>query len=40
MEKPKHISVKIEDIPQEFIEVYHLLDNERHGWVYFEIVSG
>ena len=40
MEKPEYVRVKLEDIPQEFIEEYHLLDNERHWWVYFEIVRG
>ena len=40
MENPEHVRVKLEDIPQEFIEEYHLLDNERHRWVYFEIVRG
>ena len=29
--------MKLEDIPQEFIKEYHLLENERHGWVNFEI---
>ena len=37
MENPECVRVKLEDIPQEFIEEYHLLENERHGWVYFEI---
>ena len=40
MENPEYVRVKLEDIPQEFIEEYHLLDNERHGWVYFEIFPG
>ena len=40
MEKPEYVKVKLEDISQEFIEEYHLLENERHGWVYFEIVRG
>ena len=40
MENTEYVRVKLEDIPQEFIEEYHLLDNERHGWVYFEIVCG
>ena len=40
MENPEYVRVKLEDIPQEFIKEYHLLENERHGWVYFEIVRG
>ena len=40
MEKPEYVRVKLEDVPQEFVEEYHLLENERHGWVYFEIVRG
>ena len=40
MEKPEYVRVKLEDIPQEFIEEYRLLENERHVWVYFEIVCG
>ena len=40
MEKSEYVRVKLEDIPQEFIEEYHLLENERHGWVYFEIFRG
>ena len=40
MENPEYVKVKLEDIPKESIEEYHLLDHERHGWVYFEIVRG
>ena len=40
MENHEYAMVKLEDTPQEFIEEYHLFDNERHGWVYFEIVRG
>ena len=32
--------MKLEDIPKESIEEYHLLDAELQGWVYFEIVRG
>ena len=38
MENSEYFRVKLEDIPQEFIKEYPLLDNEHHGWVYFEIV--
>ena len=40
MENPEFFRVKLEDIPQESIEEYHMLENERHGWVCFEIVRG
>ena len=40
MENPEYVRVKLEDIPQEFIDEYNLLDKKRHGWVYFEIVCG
>ena len=40
MEKPEYIRVKVEDIPQEFIDEYNLLEKKRHVWVYFEIVRG
>ena len=40
MEKPKYVRVKLEDVTQEFIEEYHLLENKRHGRVYFEIFRG
>ena len=36
MEKSEYVRIKLEDIPQEFIKEYHLLENERHGWFYFE----
>ena len=40
MEKPEYVRVKLEDIPQEFIKEYHMLENKRHGWVYFEFFRG
>ena len=40
MEKLEYVRVNLEDIPQEFIEEYQLLENERHRWAYFEIVRG
>ena len=40
MEKPEYVRVKLEDIPQEFVKEYHMLENKRHVWVYFEIVWG
>ena len=38
METPEYFRVKLEDIPQEFIDEYNMVYNERHIWVYFEIV--
>ena len=40
MENPENVRVKLEDITQEFIEEYHLLEKECHGWVYLEIFQG
>ena len=40
MKNPEYVRVKLEDIPQEFIHEYNILENERHGWVYFEIFRG
>ena len=40
MEKTEYIRVKLKDIPQEFIYEYNILENERHGWVYFEFFCG
>ena len=40
MENCEYVRVKLEDIPHEFIEEYHLLENKRHGWVYFEVFRG
>ena len=40
MYKPEYVRLKSEDITQEFIDEYNLFDNERHRWIYFEIVCG
>ena len=39
-ENPEYVRVKLEFIPQEFIDEYNLLENEPHRWVYFEIFHG
>ena len=39
-ENLEYVRVKLEDTPKEFIDKYHLLENESHGWVYFEIFRG
>lgn len=40
MERSEFVKIKIEDIPQEFIDEYDLLQFAHNGWVYFEIVRG
>ena len=40
MEQAEYVRIKIEDIPQEFIEEYNLMPMVHNGWVYFEIVKG
>ena len=40
MENPEYVRIKLEDIPQEVIKKYHLLEHERHGWFYFETFCG
>ena len=40
MENPEYVRVKLKDKPQEFIKEYNMLENERQGLVYFEVVHG
>ena len=40
MEKPEYVRVKLEYLPQEYIEEYHQLENKRHRWVDFVIFRG
>ena len=40
MERSEYVRIKIEDIPQEFIQEYNLLTMVNNGWIYFEIVRG
>ena len=32
--------VKLTNIPQEFVDEYNLLEFQRNGWIYFEIIRG
>ena len=38
MDRSEYVRIKIEDIPQEFIQEYNLLPMVNNGWIYFEIV--
>ena len=40
LEKPEYVSVKLTNIPHEFVDEYNLLASQRNGWVYFEIIRG
>ena len=40
MDRSEYVKIKIDDIPQEFIQEYDLLPMVHQGWVYFEIVRG
>ena len=40
MDRSEYACIKIEDIPQEFIQEYNLLPMFNNGWIYFEIVIG
>ena len=40
MEWVEYVRIKIEDIPQEFIEEYNLIPIVHNVWVYFDIVKG
>jgi hypothetical protein len=41
MEDPEYVSIKITDIPEEFIWEYGLAGLEdKNGWIYFEIRRG
>ena len=37
---PEYARIRIEDIPQEFIDEYNLMQYVHNGWVYFEITKG
>ena len=40
MERSEYAHIKIEDIPQEFIQESNLLPMVKNWWIYFEIVRG
>ena len=35
MERPEYVKIKLEDIPQEFIDEYNLLAYAHNGWIFF-----
>ena len=40
LDRPEYVRIKIDVIPQEFIEEYNLMAYVHNGWVYFEITKG
>jgi len=40
LERKEYARIKIDVIPQEFIDKYRLMDFVHNGWVYFEISKG
>ena len=40
MERPEYVKIKLDDIPQEFIDEYNLLAYAHNGWIFFEVIKG
>ena len=40
MDRSEYVQIKIDDIPQEFIDEYNLTMWKCDGWIYFEIIHG
>eukprot|EP00804_Cyclotella_cryptica_P025773 CCRYP_002948-RA/>CCRYP_002948-RA protein AED:0.43 eAED:0.43 QI:0/-1/0/1/-1/0/1/0/108 len=40
LDRPEYNRIRINDIPQEFIDKYDLTHHVRDDWVYFQIVKG
>ena len=40
MDRPEYVRIRLEDIPQEFIDEYNLTPYAHNGWIYFEIIKG
>ena len=40
MDRPEFVQIRLEDIPQEFIDEYNLTPYAHNGWIYFEIIKG
>ena len=40
MDSPEYIRIKIDDIPQEYVDEYNLHDFTKDGWTYFKITKG
>ena len=40
MNRPEFFRIRLEDIPQEFIDEYNPTPYAHNGWIYFEIIKG
>eukprot|EP00804_Cyclotella_cryptica_P021019 CCRYP_019784-RB/>CCRYP_019784-RB protein AED:0.37 eAED:0.23 QI:0/-1/0/1/-1/0/1/0/169 len=40
LDRPEFVRIRLDDIPEEFINEYNLTHHVRDGWVYFKIVKG
>ena len=40
MDQPEFFRIRIEDIPQDFIDEYNLTPYTHTRWIYFEIIKG
>eukprot|EP00804_Cyclotella_cryptica_P013268 CCRYP_007040-RA/>CCRYP_007040-RA protein AED:0.41 eAED:0.41 QI:0/0/0/1/1/1/2/0/513 len=40
LDRPEYVRIRIDDIPQEFIDKYDLTHHVRDGWVSFQIIKG
>eukprot|EP00804_Cyclotella_cryptica_P025032 CCRYP_015948-RA/>CCRYP_015948-RA protein AED:0.28 eAED:0.33 QI:0/0/0/0.75/1/1/4/0/587 len=40
LDRPEFVRIRLDDIPQEFIDSYNLTHHAKDGWVYFKIVKG
>ena len=40
LDRPEYVRIRLDDVPQEFIDEYNLTHHVRDGWVYFKIVRG
>ena len=38
-QRPEYVKIKLEDIPQEFIDEYNLLAYAHHGWVFLKLLK-
>ena len=40
LDRPEYVRIRLDDVPQEFIDEYNLTHHVRDDWVYFKIVRG
>jgi hypothetical protein len=40
MVRPEYVKIKLDDIPQEFIDKYNLHAYAHNGWVFLEVIKG